>query len=70
MAPNPCLPPAEQARLADTVAKLGLNQAAVALARTNCRNDFIASAQIYGHDYMAARQPFVYRFTFGLRQGR
>ena len=69
VAPNPFLPPAEQARLADTIAKLGLNQAAVALARTNCRNDFIASAGIYGHDYMVARQPFVYRFTFGLRQG-
>lgn len=69
VAPNPSLPPAEQVRLADTITKLGLNQAAVALARTNCRNDFIASAEIYGHDYMAARQPFVYRFTFGLRQG-
>ena len=69
VAPNHSLPPAEQARLAITVAKLGLNQAAVALARTNCRNDFIASAQIYGHDYMAARQPFVYRFMFGLQQG-
>lgn len=64
VAPNPSLPPAEQARLANTIANLGLNQAAVALARTNCRNDFIASAGIYGHDYMAARQPFVYRFTF------
>lgn len=64
VAPNPSLPPAEQARLANTIANLGLNQAAVALARTNCRNDFIASAGIYGHDYMAARQPFVYQFTF------
>ena len=69
VAPNPSLPPAEQARLADTIAKLGLNLAAVALARTNCHNDFIALAEIYGHDYMAARQPFVYQFTFGLRRG-
>jgi hypothetical protein len=34
--PNPKLSAAEQARLADTVAKLGLNQSAVALARKDC----------------------------------
>ena len=64
VAPNPCLPSAEQARLADTVVKLGLNQTAVVLARSACRDDFIASADLYEHVFMLARQPLVYQFIF------
>jgi hypothetical protein len=60
--PNPKLSAAEQARLADTVAKLGLNQSAVALARKDCYDDFIVHAEIYGRDFMRERQPFVYEF--------
>lgn len=60
--PNPKLSAAEQARLANTVAKLGLNQSAVALARKDCYDDFIANAEIYGCDFMRERQPFVYEF--------
>ena len=70
VAPNPSLPPAEQARLTDTVAKLGLNQTAVVLARSACRDDFIASADLYGHDFMLARQPFVYQFIFQSAEDR
>ena len=62
--PNPALPAAEQARLRHTVASLGLNQAAVALARTACFQDFIAHGHIYGHDYMRERQPFVHNVLF------
>ena len=60
--PNPKLSAAEQARLADTVAKLGLNQSAVALARKDCYDDFIVHVEIYGRDFMRERQPFVYEF--------
>jgi hypothetical protein len=70
VAPNPSLPSAEQARLTDTVAKLGLNQTAVVLARSACRDDFIASADLYGHAFMLARQPFVYQFIFQSAEDR
>ena len=63
MMPVP-LPAAEQARLRQTVASLGLNQAAVALARTACFQDFIGYGPIYGHNSMHQRQPFVHNFLF------
>jgi hypothetical protein len=62
--PNPRLPQAEQARLANTVDKLGLNQSAVALARKDCYDDFIANGTTYGHEFMQERQPFVFQFIF------
>ena len=60
--PNPRLPEAEQARLADTVAKLGLNQSAVALARKDCYDGFIANGKTHGYEFMRERQPFVVQF--------
>ena len=57
--PNPALPKDERIRLAETVTKLGLNHHVVAKARTDCYEDFMVNAAIYGSEFMRERQPLV-----------
>jgi len=64
VAPNPALPEDEQARLAETVRKLGLNCYIVAKARTDCYEDFINHVDVYDLQFMLERQPFVLQFLF------